>query len=64
MKKITIQLLIISFLFISSNIIPQTGSKKSSKSYHSGTYKGGKGSSHKGGKYKNSSTGNHYKKRK
>lgn len=35
-----------------------------SKSYHSGTYKGGKGSSHKGGKYKNSSTNNHYRKRK
>lgn len=30
----------------------------------SGHYKGGKGSSHKGGKYKNSSTNNHYKKRK
>lgn len=29
-----------------------------------GRYKGGKGSSHKGGKYKNSSTNNHYKKRK
>lgn len=32
--------------------------------YHSGTYKGGKGSSHKGGSYKNSSTGNHYRHRK
>lgn len=30
----------------------------------SGHYKGGKGSSHKGGKYKNSTTKNHYKKRK
>jgi hypothetical protein len=30
----------------------------------SGHYKNGKGSSHKGGKYKNSSTNNHYKKRK
>lgn len=30
----------------------------------SGHYKSGKGSSHKGGKYKNASTGNHYKKRK
>lgn len=29
-----------------------------------GHYKKGKGSSHKGGKYKNSSTGNHYRKRK
>lgn len=29
----------------------------------SGHYKNGKGSSHKGGKYKNSSTHNHYKKR-
>ena len=28
-----------------------------------GHYKSGKGSSHKGGKYKNSSTGNHYRKR-
>lgn len=27
-----------------------------------GHYKGGKGSSHKDGKYKNPSTGNHYKK--
>ncbi|MDA6072303.1 hypothetical protein NJT12_21990 [Flavobacterium sp. AC] len=30
----------------------------------SGHYKNGKGSSHKGGKYKNASTKNHYKKRK
>lgn len=29
-----------------------------------GHYQGGKGSSHKGGKYKNASTGNHYHKRK
>jgi hypothetical protein len=29
-----------------------------------GHYKGGKGSSHKGGKYKNASTGDHYRKRK
>ncbi|WP_158308432.1 hypothetical protein [Flavobacterium columnare] len=29
-----------------------------------GHYKGGKGSSHKGGHYKNSSTNDHYKKRK
>jgi hypothetical protein len=29
-----------------------------------GHYKGGKGSSHKSGKYKNASTGNHYRKRK
>lgn len=28
-----------------------------------GHYKGGRGSSHKGGKYKNPSTGNHYRKR-
>jgi hypothetical protein len=29
-----------------------------------GHYSGGKGKSHKGGKYKNPSTGNHYRKRK
>ena len=29
-----------------------------------GHYKNGKGSSHKGGKYKNKATGNHYRKRK
>ncbi|WP_165932711.1 hypothetical protein [Flavobacterium cellulosilyticum] len=29
---------------------------------YSGHYKNGKGSSHKGGKHKNSSTNNHYKK--
>jgi hypothetical protein len=30
----------------------------------SGHYKNGKGSSHKGGSYKNKTTNNHYKKRK
>jgi len=29
-----------------------------------GHYRGGKGSSHKGGRYKNSSTDNHYRKHK
>ena len=29
-----------------------------------GHYKNGKGSSHKGGSYKNKATGNHYRKRK
>lgn len=29
-----------------------------------GHYKNGRGSSHKGGKYKNASTGDHYRKRK
>jgi len=32
-------------------------------SYHTGHYAGGKGSSHKGGHYKNSSTNDHYRKR-
>ena len=33
-------------------------------SYHSGYYAGGRSSSHKGGQYRNSSTNNHYRKRK
>ncbi|MFV5695191.1 hypothetical protein ACM55G_07105 [Flavobacterium sp. LB3P122] len=52
MKKLAI-LLSIFFFILSSNINSQ-----------SGHYKNGKGSSHKGGTYKNSSTNNHYKKRK
>jgi hypothetical protein len=32
-------------------------------SYHSGYYAGGKGSSHKGGHYKNSSTHDHFRTR-
>jgi len=31
---------------------------------HDGRYEGGRGSSHKGGHYKNSKTGNHYRDRK
>lgn len=52
MKKSIITILI-AMLFILSNAYAGGG-----------TYKGGKGKSHKGGKYKNSSTNNHYKKRK
>jgi len=33
-------------------------------SYHTGYYAGGRGSSHKGGHYKNSSTNDHYRRRK
>ncbi len=52
MKKLA-QILTAILLFISISINAQ-----------SGHYKNGKGSSHKGGSYKNSSTHNHYKKRK
>ncbi|MDI1306785.1 hypothetical protein [Flavobacterium sp. AED] len=52
MKKLAILLTV--FLFILSSSI----------NAQSGHYKNGKGSSHKGGSYKNSSTNNHYKKRK
>lgn len=52
MKKLAILLTV--FLFILSSCI----------NAQSGYYKNGKGSSHKGGSYKNSSTNNHYKKRK
>jgi hypothetical protein len=52
MKKLIV-LCSLFFLVLGGNIEAQ-----------SGHYKGGKGSSHKGGKYKNASTHNHYKKRK
>jgi hypothetical protein len=66
MKSILLKIVILFSLTLCLSSYSQTGHKKSTKtkSYHSGTYKGGKGSSHKGGKYKNSSTGNHYRKRK
>lgn len=52
MKKLAI--LVTMFLFLlGTNVHAQKGH-----------YKGGKGSSHKGGHYKNSSTHDHYKKRK
>lgn len=53
MKKI----LLLLFLFFSTSIAFDSYSQK-------GHYKGGKGSSHKGGSYKNKSTNNHYRKRK
>ncbi|MBW1655240.1 hypothetical protein [Flavobacterium quisquiliarum] len=52
MKKLAV-LFSLFFLILGSSIEAQ-----------SGHYKGEKGSSHKEGKYKNSSTHNHYKKRK
>lgn len=52
MKKITASLMLLAFLFAFNNTFAQRGH-----------YSKGKGSSHKGGKYKNSSTGNHYRKR-
>lgn len=51
MKKTAILLVMLLFL-LGTNVHAQKGH-----------YKGGKGSSHKGGHYKNSSTNNHYKKR-
>lgn len=51
MKKLVV-LFSLFFLVLGGNIEAQ-----------SGHYKNGSGSSHKGGKYKNASTGNHYKKR-
>lgn len=52
MKKLVV-LFSLFFLVLGSSVEAQ-----------SGHYKSGKGSSHKGGKYKNASTNNHYKKRK
>lgn len=52
MKKLVV-FFTLFFLVLGGNIEAQKGH-----------YKSGKGSSHKGGKYKNSSTNNHYKKRK
>lgn len=52
MKKLVV-FFTLFFLILGGNIEAQKGH-----------YKSGKGSSHKGGKYKNSSTNNHYKKRK
>jgi hypothetical protein len=52
MKKLALVLTLLLFL-VGGNIDAQNGH-----------YKSGKGSSHKGGKYKNASTNNHYKKRK
>ena len=52
MKKLVV-LFSLFFLVLGGNIEAQ-----------SGHYKSEKGSSHKGGKYKNSKTNNHYKKRK
>jgi hypothetical protein len=52
MKKLALVLTLLLFL-LGGSIEAQTGH-----------YKSGKGSSHKGGKYKNTSTNNHYKKRK
>jgi hypothetical protein len=64
MKKIIIAFLFVALLIFSTNAQTTRKSKSTPKAYHSGTYKGGKGSSHKGGTYKNSSTNNHYRKRK
>ncbi|WP_315055423.1 hypothetical protein [Chryseobacterium indoltheticum] len=65
MKKL-ISLLTALLLFISFQSLNAqkrySGSKHSSS--HSGTYKSGKGSFHKGGTYKKSSTGNKYGKHK
>jgi hypothetical protein len=52
MKKTAVLFILFFFLF------------GSSVDAQSGHYKSGKGSSHKGGTYKNAKTNNHYKKRK
>jgi hypothetical protein len=54
MKKLVLFLTMICFL---------AGAPLSSWA-QGGHYKGGKGSSHKGGKYKNKATNDHYRKRK
>lgn len=41
-----------------------TSKKSHVRGSNDGTFQGGKGSSHKGGHYKNSKTGNHYRDRK
>lgn len=71
-------MVLLSFLFITPQLssidgAPQKRKSYSYKSYHSksysthrrsngGYYKGGKGSSHKGGHYVNPKTNNHYSK--
>ena len=55
MKKLLFLLSLLGFL-LSASLSPAFA--------QGGHYKGGKGSSHKGGSYKNKATGNHYRKRK
>lgn len=66
LNKTFIAGLALAFLFSFSTNNVHAGKKGShgSKSSSSGHYSKGSGSSHKGGSYKNSGTGNHYKKRK
>ena len=47
-----------------SSTTSHTSKKSHSAGSNDGTYQGGRGSSHKGGHYKNTKTGNHYRDRK
>lgn len=56
MSKIRWAFVVLCFVFFSSNLAVARGSR-------GGHYRSGKCASHKGGKYKNPRTNDHYKKR-
>jgi hypothetical protein len=62
MKKLFFTLMISAFIASSYTNVSYSPSGKDGNG--KGYYKNGKGSSHNGGKYKNSSTNDHHKKRK
>jgi hypothetical protein len=60
MKKILLLILIIAFTAFISNAQRKKYSGSHHTTSHGGTYKSGSDASHKSGKYKLSSTNNHY----